>query len=94
MEKHTDISADQEFVFVNCMPYENTHHEEHLRDHLGTHPAILKEVVDGLAPEWVRPFHEHVARWMTDGSKERPSDMCVVFVSKRETYRSVAARWL
>ena len=89
-----DVSPYQEFVFVSCLPYGDPQHNPELRSHVGTHPEILKKLVDCMKPSQVRPFHEHVTRWMADGRQKRPTDMCVVFVCKSENHRSVGARWL
>ena len=79
---------------MNCLPYGDPQHNTELRKHIGTHPEILKKLVDYMKPSQIRPFHEHVTRWMSDGRKKRPGDMCVVFVCKSENHRSVGARWL
>ena len=94
VENHTDISADQEFIFVDCLSVEGPVNSKYLQKHMGTHPDLLRGVVRRLSPEKVRLFHEHNIRWMTEGSEKRPKDMCVVFVSKGDSWRSLAVKWL
>ena len=48
----------------------------------------------GLMPRCVRRFHERVANLLRAGKQEMPHDLCVIFVCKGESHRSVGIRHL
>ena len=79
-----------EFLIVNCLNYNDPHHDKKLRGHTGRHPQTLMGIAKFLdIPEQDR-FADDFMQWLTWNPDRRP--LVVLHVCKRERHRSIGVR--
>ncbi len=85
---HSNHLAQAPSIFVDCRGFKDPAHVEHLRDHIGTHPTNMHQLVFGS--------HNQFDGWLTDlndrfrALKPRPEEHVIAFFCKKGRHRSVA----
>ena len=84
-----------EFLIVNCLSYNDPHHDKALRDHTGRHPRTLMGIAKYLDLLEQDKFADYFMQWLTWNPERRP--LVILHVCKREReapiYRSEGSQF-
>ena len=88
-EEHPEF-RECEFLLVDCLNYNDPHHDKRLRDHTGRHPETMMGIAKFLDLEEQDLFADGFMQWLTWNPDRRP--LVILHICKRERHRSIGVR--